>query len=920
MKKFTLRKILAIFTLILSSNIAFTQIANPTGLIGEDLIFYDDGNGFFTAPTGSTITDTQVTLATERRNDQPTLAELNYTRPATTYPAAVAVDPFSYRFRANNNSANHTTDSWIVINSIDLSAYDSGNKYFTFSTKSEFREQNGTNIETDTKVFYTTNFTTGADPTVGGVVWTEIPSTQFTTVGSSPSFGNDGNWTTNQIDLSAITAGTEFAIAFRRQTSSDGPNPNTTVFGDQNAAEPNRNGSMLIGEYAYTGTPLRINVTPGAFSGENISASSQTNIFKNATSVISDTNFSNTSWGNIFRASSTFTPRFQENTEIPAGEGYKFEVNGNYSRVALSSLTIELNKIESTDGTTGGNPAAAVWRIQGSNDDSSWDDLTDEFEGVHQVNTTYQLSTSQPYRLYRIVLVNPWTPNNAFAALRYIDFTIASVWNGINNNITDATNFNTDTQPGSSEIIIPNTVSNYPTLATGTSLQNEITLKSGASFVTEGTATVTGTFNFERNLTFTSGNDKGWHLVGAPIASQTYNDDFVSDNKIASGSANNRGIATYNNGVASNNWVYLQDAGSGTFTAGTGYAIKTSENRDVVFSGTLNTSDPVLKGITVGTTPFNLVSNPFASHINSETFLDLAANSTKLTSKTIWVWNPSTENYDVKISTDAFIIAPGQGFFVSAVSAGDLEFAKSNQTHSATNTFQKNSSLPKVILNITNGELKRYAEIRYNDNATKGFDNGYDGERFTGVANSFDVFTQLLSDNQGTNYQIQSLPNSNLDSMIIPVGVSASSGNIITFSAEALNLPSNNKVFLEDREKSMFTRLDDGSLYEVSLTSDLSGTGRFYLHTAQKALSTLNIELENISMYKTNNSNLRIIGLEQGETSLKMFTILGKEVLKTDFNASGSKDITLPNNLATGVYIVKITTAKGELNKKIIIE
>ena len=47
--------------------------------------------------------------------------------------------------------------------------------------------------------------------------------------------------------------------------------------------------------------------------------------------------------------------------------------------------------------------------------------------------------------------------------------------------------------------------------------------------------------------------------------------------------------------------------------------------------------------------------------------------------------------------------------------------------------------------------------------------------------------------------------------------------------------------------------------------------------------------------------------------------MLGKQVKQTTFNSNGVKDISLPN-LAAGVYLVKLKTVNGKLNKKIILE
>jgi hypothetical protein len=64
---------------------------------------------------------------------------------------------------------------------------------------------------------------------------------------------------------------------------------------------------------------------------------------------------------------------------------------------------------------------------------------------------------------------------------------------------------------------------------------------------------------------------------------------------------------------------------------------------------------------------------------------------------------------------------------------------------------------------------------------------------------------------------------------------------------------------------------------------------------------------------------LRIVGLQQGKASVKLFNILGKLILNTAFEANGMKNISLPR-LAKGIYIVQLETAEGALNKKIILE
>ena len=109
---------------------------------------------------------------------------------------------------------------------------------------------------------------------------------------------------------------------------------------------------------------------------------------------------------------------------------------------------------------------------------------------------------------------------------------------------------------------------------------------------------------------------------------------------------------------------------------------------------------------------------------------------------------------------------------------------------------------------------------------------------------------------------------------------------------------------------------------EITTATALSGIGRFYIRNSSKVLSvdTVNTVTNALNLYKTDN-NIRVTGLTaQGNATIKMYTISGKEVLANQFVAERVKDIALPTNLATGVYIVSVVSENGKINKKLIIE
>ena len=491
-----------------------------------------------------------------------------------------------------------------------------------------------------------------------------------------------------------------------------------------------------------------------------------------------------------------------------------------------------------------------------------------------------------------------------------------TTWTGNTN--TDwaiAGNWSNGVPTGSTHAIIPD-VTNAPIIGASTNAAvfnltiteaDGLVINSGGTLIVNGTSS--GNVTYNRNL-----GTSNWYLISAPVSGQVANDAYVTANNIALGTGNNRGIANYQ--TATNTWEYLQATGVGTFSNGIGYSVKRASAGNISFTGTINTSD-VSVGVSNAGTGFNLLGNPFTSFINSATLL--TDNSTNLVSTDIWVFNQSSGNYEVKNLAASFVLAPAQGFFVRSSNGTNVSISESYQVATG-NAFQKTAK-PEITLNMTDGSNNRFAKIYYLDNATTSFDNGYDGETFGGIANTTDVFTHLVANSEGKKYQVQSLPNSDFENMIVPVGIKAAAGKEITFSAEAMNIPDGINVYLEDRTANTVTLLSEANAtYKVTLGESLDGIGRFYLHTkASGVLSTSEVALDNISIYSPAKSTLRITGLSQGKASVKIYSVLGKQVFANTYNTTGVIDMNLPT-LATGLYVVQLATEKGTLNKKITLE
>lgn len=518
-----------------------------------------------------------------------------------------------------------------------------------------------------------------------------------------------------------------------------------------------------------------------------------------------------------------------------------------------------------------------------------------------------------------------------------------------------------------SQGIIPSNVQNA-TIVNGVTVTidvddlniNDFTLESGATLnipkdkeiTVNGTFTTNGTLDLDSDkndsgVLFLKGSTNGnvtykrggllankWSIVTPPVSGQTIK-------TFAENAANNIRVNTtpdpdryaigyYDDSqVAGSKWQYYDaDVNSAIeFTAGNSYAISRATDGEVSFTGTL-TANNVFK--TLVADQWNAIGNPFTTYYpanknSSSSFLNDNMNVLDDSYIGLYMWDNTQNKYiavsEVDVSDRS--LPPGQGFFVR-MKSGQTEISFKEEKRSTkpgngdTDFARNNDTTPTITLSISDNITTVKTDIKYFDTATQGLDPGYDIGNFNGA--SLDVFTHLLENSDATNFTIQSLPTNNYENMVVPVGLRANQGEEITFTAEALHLPIGIDVYLEDREKSVFTKLSEvNTNYKIVLENNINGIGRFYLHTTSSVLNTKEVAvLTGVNIYTTNNV-LSITGIKEGNATLKIYSVLGKEVLQTKFVASRKNQFLLPK-ITSGVYVVQLETKEGKLNKKIIIE
>lgn len=501
-------------------------------------------------------------------------------------------------------------------------------------------------------------------------------------------------------------------------------------------------------------------------------------------------------------------------------------------------------------------------------------------------------------------------------------------WDGSDgNDWLSSENWDTNTIPTSTDnVIIPSNLNNYPTVSTAETI-NSLIINSGSTLVSNNASfSISSYAIYSRHLE----NGGQWYYLSSPVVGETYDNLWVSENSIASGQNNNRGISLYDNsefdtdsdGAGSDTetgyWRYFQANDSGNFNLGQGYGIITSNPSTILFNGVGIYSSNQTRSITRDVSNFNLIGNPFTSYLNlGDFFTDNGDNV--ISGASAYFWNGSSYITRTSELHSSYEIAPGQGFFVEAAADSNITFDITDVTHQSSETFQKITK-PQIKLFLSDGKNSRYITIYYIDDTTTGYDNGYDGKLFGGTSDSFALYSQLVSNSNGDLFQLQSLPNSNHQNMVIPIGAISENYKEVTFTSKSLNLPSNIKVYLEDRENNTFTQLDlEKSEYKTTLTESLNGIGRFYLHTKTNVLNTNEFPLENISIFKIDSNTLRITGLSINKYKLTLINLLGEKLMEKSFKSNGILDISLPN-ISRGIYIIELKTDKVKFNRKIILE
>ena len=328
---------------------------------------------------------------------------------------------------------------------------------------------------------------------------------------------------------------------------------------------------------------------------------------------------------------------------------------------------------------------------------------------------------------------------------------------------------------------------------------------------------------------------------------------------------------------------------------------------------------------------WNLIGNPYTANVDFEAFYNL--NKTQLNTgafQAIYGYNDTTNKWTIwnQLTIDDITIrevfVPGQGFFVpSKPDNGLITFLPSMRRTGISDDFILNR--PTETVNIASTQLKMTTDsqefstaIYLVEGQTTGLDVGYDAAVFNETTEG--IFTHLVDDNEGLEMAIQTLPFINIDSVIVPLGVKANQGVEFSIGIDTNNstLPNGIDLYLVDTQTNIWTLLNT-SEYTLTPNENITGVGRFSIHFQPQNLSIKNEDFSTLRIYNVNKT-LHIDGVFSSKTDIEVYDLLGRQSVTKQLKTNIAQQSISLNNLANGIYLVKIKNDEKYKIQKILLK
>ena len=427
------------------------------------------------------------------------------------------------------------------------------------------------------------------------------------------------------------------------------------------------------------------------------------------------------------------------------------------------------------------------------------------------------------------------------------------------------------------------------------------------SFILNGS--ITGEITMERYIAAADWLNwkDGWHFISSPVSSYPIQDNFTvtpaSDYDFYAWSQSYNMWVNFKEG---NNPSFSDVNGSMNFELGHGYMAAYNNEVTKSITGTINTEDITVNGLTVPTGSnysWYLLGNPFNSGLLWDE--NWAVSNV---AGTIKIWNETAQAYSDIIASTTGVIPATNGFMVQVNNeSSSFVIRKDHRTHSS-QPFYKNSTFPVIRLKATNLDNISFQEsqLLFNPNSSTDYEMKYDSDFLPGHA---PLFYSLIN---GRKVSVNSLPNYTQNSSI-PFTFIKNDG--LNFSIEAYDIEDMDMdVWLYDKKQDVDFNLTANKVYYfTSFDSDLPD--RFVVHFNPLSINDTR-KVEQIGIFSYQN-NVEIQSTEPIDASINIYNIAGQLITTSELNNNSSATINVPDY--RGAAIVSIVTSSQILNKKVII-
>lgn len=420
-------------------------------------------------------------------------------------------------------------------------------------------------------------------------------------------------------------------------------------------------------------------------------------------------------------------------------------------------------------------------------------------------------------------------------------------------------------------------------------------------------------------------------------------------------------IFAYFNGTTRDDWT--QKLETGTIDIAEGFIMKSTGRapQNFTFMGSPN-DGTYTKVLTPGTT--SLLGNPYPSVIDTQQFI---SDNSQVIDGTLYFWEHQGETFETSgveghgefdyiggysqrneamgvaassvtegtaglgegtYNAPPQYIAVGQGFFASvpADKGGTLTFENSQRFASTNNIFFRNNDVPldslpnfKLGMDFVNDKganIHRQLGVNFKKGHTYEYENGYDSRIFD--LQPTDAFWNIPE--AESNLVIAGVDEVNAD-LQIPLGIQVDTENPVYIMIDETNKLDGITIYLGDLVSGRLFNLSDGSV-ELDLPVG-SYEDRFVVLFGGEALGTNDNPLfEDFNLFMNNNTDQIVIRNNNNSVieKVELFNMLGQSV-KTWNNIDGTKtQHTLDVFVPSALYVVKVTTERGEITKKIIVD